>query len=355
MKRISGWIAAVIGIALFFLLLWQGPWWFDGARLQNDDLEPADAMVVTGFRTMLIATGAGVIAGLGLHYTHRNHQHTLKLFDHTRDKDREQADLTREGQVTERYVEAIKLLASDNMTERLGGIYSLERIMRDSEKDHATVVAVLAAFVRQHAPWTEPPPERTSPEEDVQAVLNVLGGRPERPEGFCVDLRATDLRGADLRGGQLEGANLAGTHLENADLTQAQLRYADLSEAALRGADLTEAQLRYADLTQADLGNATLTEANLGYAGLAQACLENAILIEAHLENAILSRADLTGADLTQARLDNTILASVDLTRNTSLTVAQLACALLHTTTALPPDLADDPVIRARIGERDPR
>jgi uncharacterized protein YjbI with pentapeptide repeats len=340
MKWISRWAGALVGVALFFLLLWQGPWWFDGSRLQNN-LEPADAMVVTGFRTMLIATGGGIIAGLGLHYTHRNHLHTLKMFDHTRDKDREQADLTREGQVTERYVEAIKLLASDNTTERLGGIYSLERIMRDSEKDHATVVAVLAAFVRQRAPWTEPPVTRSSPEEDIQAVLNVLGGRPERPEGFCVDLRSTDLRGADLRGAQLEGANLARAHLENADLTQAQLRYADLTEARLRCADLTEAQLRYAELNQADLENAVLTEANLGYAGLAQANLRNAILIDAHLENAILSRSLLEGAELTQAHLSNTILASVDLTQISTLTAAQLAVALLHTTTVLAREARD--------------
>ncbi len=30
-------------------------------------------------------------------------------------------------------------LASTQLTERLGGIYALERIMRDSAKDHATV------------------------------------------------------------------------------------------------------------------------------------------------------------------------------------------------------------------------
>lgn len=35
---------------------------------------------------------------------------------------------------------------------RLGGIYALQRIMQDSVRDHSTVVSVLAAYVRQHAP-----------------------------------------------------------------------------------------------------------------------------------------------------------------------------------------------------------
>ena len=42
--------------------------------------------------------------------------------------------MEREGQVTDRYVEAIKLLGSDNRTERLGGIHALQRIMHDSAR-----------------------------------------------------------------------------------------------------------------------------------------------------------------------------------------------------------------------------
>ena len=81
------------------------PRWVDGAHLRTKNLEPADGVVITGFRTSLVALGVGFIAGLGLYYTHRSHQHTEKLFQHTRQKDREQAELTREGQVTERDVE----------------------------------------------------------------------------------------------------------------------------------------------------------------------------------------------------------------------------------------------------------
>ncbi|MFI0262299.1 hypothetical protein ACH4OW_25030 [Streptomyces sp. NPDC017056] len=86
----------------YTLLLWHGPWWIDGAHLRTRGLQPADGVVITGFRTALVALGAGLIAAAGLFYTHRTLQHT-------REKDQEQAEIAREGQVTDRYVAAIKL------------------------------------------------------------------------------------------------------------------------------------------------------------------------------------------------------------------------------------------------------
>jgi hypothetical protein len=65
--------------------------------------------------------------------------------------------VTEDGQVTERFTKAIEQLGSckadgePNFDVRLGGIFSLERIARDSEKDHWTVMEVLSAYVRENA------------------------------------------------------------------------------------------------------------------------------------------------------------------------------------------------------------
>ncbi|GAB2769074.1 pentapeptide repeat-containing protein [Streptomyces daliensis] len=254
MKKWWGWGATAVGAVTFFMLLWQGPWWFDGSHLRRTGLEPADGVVITGFRTMLVALGAGAVAGLGLYYTHRSHllsqsqfEQVQEQFAHTREKDRQEAEIMREGQVTERYVEASKLLASDNLTERLCGIYAFERIMNDSTKDYRTVVEALAAFIRQHAP--APPDEETTsedtspeggkgPAEDVQAALTVLGRRTpsDKTDLVSPDLRWTDLRHADLSGACLEGAFLIGARLEGAHCAGA-----DMSEASLNADDLLSA------------------------------------------------------------------------------------------------------------------
>lgn len=263
-------LLALALLGIFVLLLWKGPWWFDGSHLRTKDLEPADGVVITGFRTVLVAVGVAVTAAVGLVYTHRSHRTALELLEHTRTKDREQADLTREGQITDRYVEAIKLLAAsgpDGLTERLGGIYALERIMNDSAKDHPTVVQVLASFVRQHAPILseyevrDRAGARPDATDDVKAAVTVLGRRPPRAEKDPINLSFTSLHKCDLSNGRFEqalfqGVDFGGANLWRTDLRQARLGGAKLSRAVtfhtdLRGADLvtpTDAEVSAAEL-----------------------------------------------------------------------------------------------------------
>ena len=99
--------------------------------------------------------------------------------------------------MTDRYTKAIEQLGSEKLDVRIGGIYALERIARDSARDHPTVMEVLAAFIREHSrehwPLPEPdtdavPPRKTRP--DVQAAVTVIGRRVscnDRP-GAAIDL-----------------------------------------------------------------------------------------------------------------------------------------------------------------------
>ncbi|WP_328753062.1 pentapeptide repeat-containing protein [Streptomyces sp. NBC_00285] len=300
--KIAGVLAILVTLFVgYAVLLWQGPWWLDGGHLRKRDLQPADGAVITGFRTALVALGAGAVAAAGLYYTDR----TLR---HTRDRDREQVELSRESQVTDRYVEAIKLLGSDRTVERLGGIYSLERIMRDSSKDHLTVVEVLAAFIREHASApdqaSQPDGSYSRPTEYVQAALTVLGRRPQREEPFRIDLRFINLRGADLKAVRLERVRLAGANLEKADLTEAHLEEAWMQETRLEGAWLNRAHLKDANLRAADLRGASLQDT--------------------YFEGARLHEADLSTAS--------------------GCTAEQLQKALLDDDTKLPPGIAGEPI-----------
>ena len=71
-------------------------------------------------RGRLLTLGAGLLAAGALIFTARNFI------------------LSREGQVTDRYTKAIEQLGSDKLDVRIGGIYALERVARDSAKDHPT-------------------------------------------------------------------------------------------------------------------------------------------------------------------------------------------------------------------------
>jgi hypothetical protein len=219
-----------------------------------------------------------------------------------------QLRLSREGQITERFTRAIDQLDYGKSLEvRLGAIYALERIARDSERDHWPIMEVLTAYVRQHAAWKNDPQEETPegqskpPAPDIQAILTVLGRRVrtfERRKDQRLDLRATDLRGAAL----------AGAHLEGAFLWRANLEKADLPQADLKGASLFCARLARAALLQADLKGADLEGAILWGANLAGAHLEGAFLRGTHLEGAHLQAALLTGAvGLTMQQIESAI------------------------------------------------
>ena len=187
--------------------------------------------------------------------------------------------VSQEKHKTDLFTKAIEQLGSEKLEVRLGGIYALERIARDSEKDHGPIMEVLTAYVRVHAPWppkkppeakeqpaetgkpvpgekepaTKPTPE-VKPRADIQAILTVLGRRARtygKGEAQRLDLHQTDLRGADLRE----------VHLEGAGLWRAQLEGAYLGGAHLKGTILVGVDLRQAQgLTKEQIASAIIDE-----------------------------------------------------------------------------------------------
>jgi uncharacterized protein YjbI with pentapeptide repeats len=294
-------LLAAVALGLAVMVFVALPPWFvpDNAKVQ--DLYKARNDV----RTTAVQATAGIVVLVGAYFTWR------------------QLHTAREGQVTERFTRAIDQLGSDQLDIRLGGIYALERIARDSEADRTTVAEVLTAYIRTHSPW--PPsqpgqyradfpidqqPDLRTRAADIQAVLTVLGrGGFTRQGALQLDLAQVDLRRASLSGAHLEGADLRG-----ADLQRAVLRGADLQGAVLYGADLQAANLYGADLRGAGLvgvnfEGASLAEAHLEGADLAKADFHMAHLRKAHLNSASLYRArlqtaNLEGADLEGAHLE---------------------------------------------------
>jgi len=216
-----------------------------------------------------------------------------------------QTDAERQRRITESYSKAVEQLASDKVELRLGGIYTLERVSRESPNDYRTVMETLTAFVRERARWKEPEVDAAvlihEPSTDIAAVLAILVRRPaagldrERSEGWSLDLRGVDLRGgADLEAVHLAGAYLWGAHLEGAYLLEAHLEGAHLEGMHLEGANLTDAHFEGAQLKEAHLEGAMCGGAHL----------ERAHLWGAHLEGANLVEAHFNGANLVDAHFD---------------------------------------------------
>ena len=244
----------LVGLGVVALILWLPPWQAEHVRGRLD--QPADEYRLATLEDEHRRTLAQILAGCGL---------LVGLYLGWR-----RVRAAEEGQITERFTRAIEQLGQegdDKMAIRLGGIYALERIAKDSEKDHGPIMEVLTAYyVRENAPRQEEdiPTSPAKMPTDIQAILTVIGRRETTGENRgngLLDLTHTQLVHANLHAANLTRVNLQGANLQGAILHEANLAPAFLSEAKLFGALFLAADMRGAYLGLADLGGAFLSDA----------------------------------------------------------------------------------------------
>jgi hypothetical protein len=122
--------AAIVAMVLALWLL--PPWLVDqaGPELEGAELTRA----VTEERRIVLAGLVAIGAALTLWYTHQRQE------------------LDRDANRTDRYTKAVEQLGDDTKPSvQLGGVYALERVAKDSERDRAVSIEVLSAFVRQQS------------------------------------------------------------------------------------------------------------------------------------------------------------------------------------------------------------
>ncbi len=238
-------LLAVVVAAVVVALLWCVPPLL--LEQETERLDEPDAYRLADLKDAYRRTLAQILGGVallyGLYLTYRRIR------------------VAEEGNITERFTRAIEQLSREGMAIKLGGIYGLERVAKDSEKDHGPIMEVLTAYVRekatQNAMYVSEATERPTP--DIQAILTVIGRRDTTGKNRGNAL--LDLSDTHLAGAALSGANLRGAYLNGATLSLAYLVDADLTDAELVGAELIGATLTNADLTKAKLmGAKHLTE-----------------------------------------------------------------------------------------------
>ncbi|MFD1151161.1 pentapeptide repeat-containing protein [Saccharothrix hoggarensis] len=271
--------------------------------------------------TAIAAVVAAVASAAGVYFTGRSLEAT-----------RAQNAVAEQGQLTDRFTKAVDQLdraGAEHLQARLGAVYALERLARDSPRDHPTVVEVLSAFVRSTAPYRPPIADGGMPGEcpdqrpavDVQAALTVLGRRnADHDQVTRVDLTNTCLGQVNLVKANFARANLVGADVSFADLTGANLagadvKYAKALNATFVGTNLVGANLGGAHFVGAVLDRADLTDAIVGTVDYIGADFSGVGLTNANLTNAKLYMVDLTSADLRDSNLSGANLAYADLTR----------------------------------------
>ncbi len=221
-------------------------------------------------RDVVLAIGAA----LTVYLLYRRTRATEKQAKTASERNDQQTEADRQRRITESFARAIEQLGSEKLEVRLGAIYALERIARESPLDHWPIMETLTAFVREKQGATPHHPLKMGEFKDyvdsyfedfptlaadVSASLTVIGRRHREhdPDHLHLDLSWTNLSFANLRGAHLDRINFTGASLMRASLDGARLCGAQLNGAHLDGAMLVAADLeRVTGLTQEQLNTA---------------------------------------------------------------------------------------------------
>jgi uncharacterized protein YjbI with pentapeptide repeats len=389
--RIHPWLCWMLaGVILVAWIVWLLHWGMqvsqDWATLQQYPTDAAKKKFDASLEiAKAIVSGVGTIATIGggivLYLNFRVASKNVEIANKNAEIANKNAELTESRLITERFSKAVEQLASDKLEVRLGGIYALERIAYDSDRDYWTIMEVLTSFIQEktsikkitekkiriridklqknNGVGTDEQIRGSAIKEltaelvtrDVQAALTVIGRTHRKdPDGKRLDLSGANLTGAkltrnfsraNLSEAILNDANLIRINLSSADLTGANLNRTNLSEAILNGAifnnaslidaNLNVAELHCANLSNADLRGAILHHAKLQGAKLHGANLNGADLIGATLSDVELMLANLNSAGLNDVNFSNANLSDADFS-NANLHEANLHEANLHRT-----------------------
>jgi hypothetical protein len=192
---------------------------------------------------------------------------------------------TQNKQISECFSKAIELLGNENLGVRLGGIYELEGIARDSEKYNWKVIEILAGFVRDRS-LSRKEKEKTTTmlETDKQdeTAFSDLALDEQRQEERQISLPPTDIQSALL----ILDRSIEETNRRILDLRGSDFSYLKIAPSLLsvfKGMNLADANFQKANLSGANLSRANLSGANLSGANLSGVNLSGANLFETNL------------------------------------------------------------------------
>lgn len=216
--------------------------------------------------------------------------------------------LQQEGQFTDRFTKAVTQIGDDKLEVRLGGLYALERIAKDSPKDHWTVIEILSAYVREKAKKKETGVKNTESNSNTNA-----NNKTDEPKEY--PKIATDVQTA---------LTIIGRRKTEQDTKYRVTDGLNLSDTYLRDARLVRAKFSYATLIATDLSKAIIVLSDFSWA---------------ILDRANLSETSFNNVDFNKTSLFSTNLSGADLKSVENLTFEQLSKAIIDKNTSLPEDL----------------
>jgi Uncharacterized low-complexity proteins len=197
-------------------------------------------------------------------------------------------NLVAKGQLDTRFKDAATLLAAENTSAKLSGIYALHQIAieawkMEDQKDYVRVIKdILIAFIKENPVIEYKKDEKNSAGIAYNTKSNIVlrtiidklfkSSECEIYAEYPTDLSGTVLTKMDFFVAQLQGVKFSQADLQGADFFGAYLHGADFFGANLQCASFEYAYLQGADFREANLQNAYFNKADLQGASFGSAC-----------------------------------------------------------------------------------
>ena len=296
----------IIGLAISMPSVWFG-------LNENVDRIP---LMVGSFGALFL----GTVGFLGLYVNYRRTRTFEKQLEQQRLSINQQRESDKRRDHQQLYTTNVQHLGHSSENVRLGAIYGLERLAKESKDSDeswvSTVGRILCAHVRSTTTTNNYKESYADqPSSEVIAILEILTQRKNNPFNSAqFDLSGANLDGINLRGADLKGTNLTKASLRGADLRKTNLDGTNLSKTNLSGADLSGNDLRRVDLkNDTDLSRADLGSVDLSGAVLSGTDISKSQNIEAHILGIRVNRVNLSQSDLKGANLSETDLTQINL------------------------------------------
>ena len=210
-----------------------------------------------------------------------------------------------QGQLQERFKNAIEHLGDKSSSVCLGGAYELFQLARDTKDLRQTVFNILCAHIRQTTSEDEYIKKYVSkPSQEIQSLLTMLFvEKHEIFKGYSASLQGSCLNKTNLQEARLENANLEGALLQQANLHQAKLQGSRLMNTNLRGAVIARADLSGAIILTSHMQQTILVKSILRGTTIIGTRMQLANLCETQWQGAVIQDAQMQEAQLTNAKL----------------------------------------------------
>lgn len=285
-----------------------------------------------------------------------------------------------EKQITERFSKAVEMIGNEHSIHlRLGGIYALERIAKDSERDQRQVIEILAAFVRDRTSssvdsrpylfkslddlmeeeqeqsqdyyqYLDDPDDNERfarinhtytrlPTTDIQAAISVIGRRAKlstESEEDVIDLSQTTLKDI-VFSGNYNKVNFYRAHLIKPIFRNGASFYkADFSEAFIENLKAEHSCMEATNFEKSVIIEPTLSHINFRDACFVKAKLSGGtVMNQCNFFRAKLNSLELGGNVPEEPRSKNPNVLSADFEKRSefkqvNLDEADMICSLLN-------------------------